>query len=175
MTDTATVKEQRRPTASWKRLTTVEAIFGYIMVPFYVVLQYVWPQRREKSDRQQGAIKGFIATWLKSIGIAVSAGALLGAVEWVLAKLLGRRLLDGIPAVLTGIGIPALVGSWLIDRCNRLRGAMIAAVATLPRIVVSESWVRDKSSDEEFDQEMKIARDRLYAVLNDDSSRKRVN
>ena len=46
---------------------------------------------------------------------------------------------------------------------------MIAAVATLPRIVVSESWVRDKSSDEEFDQEMNIARDRLYAVLNDAS------
>ena len=106
---------------------------------------------------------------MKSIGIAVSAGALLGAVEWVLAKLLGRRLLDGIPAVLTGIGIPALVGGWLIDKRNRLRGAMIAAVATLPRIVVSESWVRDKSSDEEFDKEMNTARDRLYAVLNDAS------
>ena len=95
---------------------------------------------------------------------------------------MSRRAFSRRPALLirqnptlTGIGIPALVGSWLIDRCNRLRGAMIAAVATLPRIVVSESWVRDKSSDEEFDQEMKIARDRLYAVLNDDSSRKRVN
>ena len=106
---------------------------------------------------------------MKSIGIAVSAGALLGAVEWGLAKLLNRRLLDGIPAVLTGISIPALVGGWLIDKRHRLRGAMIAAVATLPRIVVSESWVRDKSSDEEFDQEMNIARDRLYAVLNDAS------
>lgn len=169
MTDTATVKELRRPTASLKRLATVEAIFGYIMVPFYVVLQYVFPKPREKNDRQQGAIKGFIATWVKSIGIAVSAGALLGAVEWVLAKLLNRRLLDGIPAVLTGISIPALVGGWLIDKRHRLRGAMIAAVVTLPRIVVSESWVRDKSSDEEFDQEMKIARDRLYAVLNDGS------
>src|SRR5699024_10274333 len=134
-----------------------------------------FPKAAGEKRPPTGTIKGFIATWLKSIGIAVSAGALLGAVEWVLAKLLNRRLLDGIPAVLTGIGIPALVGSWLIDRCNRLRGAMIAAVATLPRIVVSESWVRDKSSDEEFDQEMKIARDRLYAVLNDDSSRKRVN
>ena len=60
-------------------------------------------------------------------------------------------------------------GGWLIDKRHRLRGAMIAAVATLPRIVVSESWVRDKSSDEEFDQEMNIARDRLYAVLNDAS------
>ena len=169
MTDTATLKKQCRPTATLKRLATVEAIFGYIMVPFYVVLQYVFPKQREKSDRQQGTIKGFIATWLKSIGIAVSAGALLGAVEWVLAKLLGRRLLDGIPAVLTGIGIPALVGGWLIDKRNRLRGAMIAAVATLPRIVVSESWVRDKSSDEEFDKEMNSARDRLYAVLNDAS------
>ena len=167
MTDT--VKEQRRPTASLKRLATVEAIFGYIMVPFYVVLQYVFPKPREKSDRQQGAIKGFIATWLKSIGIAVSAGALLGVVEWILAKLLNRRLLDGIHAVLTGIGIPALVGGWLIDSHNRLRGAMIAAVATLPRIIVSESWVRDKSSDEEFDKEMNSARDRLYAVLNDAS------
>ena len=169
MTDTATVKELRRPTASLKRLATVEAIFGYIMVPFYVVLQYVFPKPREKNDRQQGAIKGFIATWVKSIGIAVSAGALLGAVEWGLAKLLNRRLLDGIPAVLTGISIPALVGGWLIDKRHRLRGAMIAAVATLPCIVVSESWVRDKSSDEEFDQEMKIARDRLCAVLNDAS------
>ena len=165
MTDTATVKELRRPTASLKRLATVEAIFGYIMVPFYVVLQYVFPKQREKSDRQQG----FIATWLKSIGIAVSAGALLGTVEWVLAKLLNRRLLDGIPAVLTGIGIPALVGGWLIDKRNRLRGAMIAAGAALPRIVVSESWARDKSSDEEFDREMNTARDRLYAVLNDAS------
>ncbi|MFH0412691.1 hypothetical protein ACG98H_11465 [Corynebacterium sp. L4756] len=169
MTDTATVKEQRRPTASLKRLATVEAMFGYIMVPFYVVLQYVFPKPREKNDRQQGAIKGFIATWVKSIGIAVSVGALLGAVEWGLAKLLNRRLLDGIPAVLTGISIPALVGGWLIDKRHRLRGAMIAAVVTLPRIVVSESWVRDKSSDEEFDQEMNIARDRLYAVLNDAS------
>ena len=169
MTDTATIKEQRRPTASLKRLATVEAIFGYIMVPFYVVLQYVFPKPREKNDRQQGAIKGFIATWVKSIGIAVSAGALLGAVEWGLAKLLNRRLLDGIPAVLTGIGIPALVGGWLIDKRNRLRGAMIAAVAALPRIVVSESWARDKSSDEEFDREMNTARDRLYAVLNDAS------
>ena len=169
MTDTATVKELRRPTASLKRIATVEAIFGYIMVPFYVVLQYVFPKPREKNDRQQGAIKGFIATWVKSIGIAVSAGALLGAVEWGLAKLLNRRLIDGIPAVLTGIGIPALVGGWLIDKRHRLRGAMIAAVATLPCIVVSESWVRDKSSDEEFDQEMNIARDRLYAVLNDAS------
>ena len=114
MTDTATIKEQCRPTASLKRLATVEAIFGYIMVPFYVVLQYVFPKPREKNDRQQGAIKGFIATWVKSIGIAVSAGALLGAVEWVLAKLLNRRLLDGIPAVLTGISIPALVGG-LVD------------------------------------------------------------
>src|SRR5699024_2278509 len=96
MTDTVTLKKQCRPTATLKRLATVEAIFGYIMVPFYVVLQYVFPKQREKSDRQQGTIKGFIATWLKSIGIAVSAGALLGAVEWVLAKLLGRRLLDGI-------------------------------------------------------------------------------
>ena len=147
----------------------ITGLLGYIMVPFYVVLQYVFPKPRDKNDRQQGAIKGFIATWVKSIGIAVSAGALLGAVEWVLAKLLNRRLLDGIPAVLTGIGIPALVGGWLIDKRHRLRGAMIAAVATLPRIVVSESWVRDKSSDEEFDQEMKIARDRLYAVLNDAS------
>lgn len=169
MTDTATVKELRRPTASLKRIATVEAIFGYIMVPFYVFLQYVFPKPREKNDRQQGAIKGFIATWVKSIGIAVSAGVLLGAVEWVLAKLLNRRLLDGIPAVLTGIGIPALVGGWLIDKHHRLRGATIAAVATLPRIVVSESWVRDKSSDEEFDQEMNTARDRLYAVLNDAS------
>ena len=169
MTDTATLKEQCRPTATLKRLATVEAIFGYIMVPFYVVLQYVFPKRKEKSDRQQGAIKGFIATWVKSIGIAVSAGALLGAVEWVLAKLLGRRLLDGIPAVLTGIGIPALVGGWLIDRRNSLRGAKIAAVASLPRIVVSESWIRDRSSDEEFDHEMNTARDRLYEVLNDAS------
>ena len=57
----------------------------------------------------------------------------------------------------------------MIDKRHRLRGAMIAAVATLPRIVVSESWVRDKSSDEEFDKEMNAARDRLYAVLNDAS------
>ena len=169
MTDTATIKEQCRPTASLQRLATVEAIFGYIMVPFYVVLQYVFPKPRAKNDRQQGAIKGFIATWVKSIGIAVSAGALLGAVEWGLAKLLNRRLLDGIPAVLTGISIPALVGGWLIDKRNRLRGAMIAAVATVPRIVVSERWVRDKSSDEGFGQEMNSARDRLYAVLNDAS------
>ena len=169
MTDTATLKKQCRPTATLKRLATVEAIFGYIMVPFYVVLQYVFPKQREKSNRQQGTIKGFIATWLKSIGIAVSAGALLGAVEWVLAKLLNRRLLDGIPAVLTGIGIPALVGGWLIDRRNSLRGAKIAAVASLPRIVVSESWIRDRSSDEEFDHEMNTARDRLYEVLNDAS------
>ena len=56
-----------------------------------------FPKAAGENDRQQGAIKGFIATWVKSIGIAVSAGALLGAVEWVLAKLLGRRLLDGIP------------------------------------------------------------------------------
>src|SRR5699024_5023626 len=119
MTDTVTLKKQCRPTATLKRLATVEAIFGYIMVPFYVVLQYVFPKQREKSDRQQGTIKGFIATWLKSIGIAVSAGALL------------------------------------------------AAVASLPRIVVSESWIRDRSSDEEFDHEMNTARDRLYEVLND--------
>lgn len=66
MTDTATLKEQCRPTATLKRLATVEAIFGYIMVPFYVVLQYVFPKPREKNDRQQGAIKGFIATWVKT-------------------------------------------------------------------------------------------------------------
>ena len=60
-------------------------------------------------------------------------------------------------------------GGWLIDSRKCLRGAKITALASLPRIVVSESWVRDKSSDEEFDQEMKIARDRLYVVLNDAS------
>src|SRR5699024_11686174 len=108
MTDTATLKEQCRPTATLKRLATVEAIFGYIMVPFYVVLQYVFPKPREKNDRQQGAIKGFIATWVKSLGIAVSAGAIIGAVEWVLAKLLGRRILDGICADVHGIGFKEL-------------------------------------------------------------------
>lgn len=57
MTDTATVKEQRRPTASLKRLATVEAIFGYIMVPFYVVLQYVFPKPREKTTVSKGQLK----------------------------------------------------------------------------------------------------------------------
>ena len=134
------------------------------MVPFYVVLQYVFPKRKEAAT-PAGAIKGFITTWVKSIGIAVSA-ALLGAVGgyWpnclVAVSMASRRPDRNRHS--TGRG-------WLIDKRNRLRGAMIAAVATLPRIVVSESWVRDKSSDEEFDKEMNTARDRLYAVLNDAS------
>lgn len=47
MIGTATVKEQRRPRASLKRLTTVEAIYGYVLVPFYVFLQYLFPKHRE--------------------------------------------------------------------------------------------------------------------------------
>lgn len=57
MTDTAMVKELRRPTASLKRLATVEAIFGYIMVPFCVFLQYVSQSRGRKATASKGQLK----------------------------------------------------------------------------------------------------------------------
>lgn len=82
----------------------------------------------------------------------MSTGAIVGTVEWGLARLLNRRILDGVPAIATGVGIPALVGGVIIDRKNRWRGAAISVLATLPRIILSGSWRRDLSTDEEYDQ-----------------------
>ena len=79
------------------------------------------------------------------------------------------------PVLATGLGIPALIGGWLIDRRNRLRGELIAAVAMLPRTVVSESWRRDHSSDEEFDQKVKTGSQQLLSVLKEGAEQKYQN
>lgn len=102
----------------------------------------------------------------------MSTGAIVGAVEWGLARLLNRRMLDGVPAIATGVGIPALVGGVLIDRKNRWRGAAISVLATLPRILLSESWRRDLSTDEEYDQKMAKASEQLSQVLKEEAERK---
>ena len=137
-------------------------------VPFYVLPQLIMP-----TPQKVGFFKRLYFTWVKSVGVALSTGALLGAAEWALAKVLNRRLLDALPALATGLGIPALIGGWLIDRRNRRRSALIAAVAMLPRNMVSENWCRDHSRDEEFDKEMKTASQQLLSMLKAEAEQKR--
>jgi len=183
MTDAPLNKSHRHSTHTLKWSIGVETVIGYILVPFYVALHLVIPKKLDvhtpssipaPTERKKlgNGLKWVYSTWLKSIGVAVSTGVLLGVVEWVSARLLNRRLIDGIPAIATGVGVPALIGAWLIDRKNRWRGALNAVGATLPRILVSESWRRDFSTDEEFDQQAKTAREQLFSVLKEDAARK---
>lgn len=160
-------QNRRRPTPTLRWSILIESIFAYVAVPFYVLPQLIMPK-----PQKLGFFKRLYLTWVKSVGVALSTGALLGAAEWALAKVLNRRLLDGLPALATGLGIPALIGGWLIDRHNRLRGALIAAVAMLPRILVSENWRRDHSSDEEFDQMVKTGSQQLLSVLKEEAEQK---
>lgn len=170
MDSTAPQEQTSRPTRTLAWAIGVESIIGYVLVPFYVLLNFVIPKRRETSTHNR--LKRLYFTWIKSVGVAVSTGAVLGAVEWVLERTLKRRLLDGLPAVVTGVGIPALMGGLLIERKNRWRGAVIALLATLPRILVSESLRRDLSSDVEFEQQANTAREQLFSVLNENSGHK---
>lgn len=64
------------------------------------------------------------------------------------------------------------MGGLLIERKNRWRGAVIALLATLPRILVSESLRRDLSTDVEFEQQANTAREQLFSVLNENSGHK---
>lgn len=161
-------QNRRRPTPTLQWSILIESIFAYVAVPFYVLPQLFMPK-----PQKMGFFKRLYFTWVKSVGVALSTGALLGAAEWALAKVLNRRLLDGLPALATGLGIPALIGGWLIGRRNRWRGALIGAAAMLPRILVSESWRRDHSSDEEFDQEMKTVSQQLLSLLKAEAEQKR--
>ena len=173
--------QQRRPTLKWA--VGVDTIIGYILVPFYVVLSFVIPKRNTEAISKKphtssagekiiGGFKSICFAWIKSIGVAMSTGAIVGTVEWGLARLLNRRMLDGVPAIATGVGIPALVGGVLIDRKNRWRGAAISVLATLPRIRLSGSWRRDLSTDEEYDQKMAKASGQLSQVLKEEAERK---
>ena len=173
--------QQRRPTLKWA--VGVDTIIGYILVPFYVVLNFVIPKRNTEAISKKphtssagekiiGGFKSIYFAWITSIGVAMSTGAIVGAVEWGLARLLNRRMLDGVPALATGVGIPALVGGLLSDRKNRWRGAAISVLATLPRILLGGSWRRDLSTDEEYDQKMAEASEQLSQVLKEEAERK---
>lgn len=121
-----------RPWPSLAYSVGLEACIGYISVPFYGALHLLVPKGRGKRHRDnahaealnQGAKSGtnwavrlgsallaVVSTWIRSVAVAVAvavvSGAALGAVDWLVAKCLNRCVLDGAPAVITGLGVPA--------------------------------------------------------------------